>query len=77
MYVIFRNPGGYPDRMRVRDEAQLQERMVKLAEKGHPITIVEICYTAIEVWAKLINHQQDYKAERRERRFDEWVKKHT
>lgn len=61
MYAVFTNPSGWPDRMKVRDQAQLEARLTKLALKGHPITVLSIHFSVRDTWDAMTKAQKRFK----------------
>lgn len=64
MYVVFENPHGWPDRMRVRDRAQYYSRTKKLKERGYEVTELACFHSVEETWEFMLRAQRRYKERR-------------
>lgn len=61
MYVVFANPSGWPDRMRVRDMTQFESRRAKLAARGYTITVLSTHGTVRDTWDAMLKAQKKFK----------------
>lgn len=64
MFVVFANPSGWPDRMKVRDHKQLETRLAKLAAKGHPVTVLSVHHNVLDTWDAMLIEQRKFKEAR-------------
>lgn len=61
MYVVFTNPSGWPDRMKVRDQKQLEDRLAKLASEGYYVTVLSVHSSVGDTWDAMIEAQKRFR----------------